>query len=80
MTAILALAPSIKATNEESAAAVACVVTFGTLAMLSYPYLAHALLATPQQVHVPDLMSLTSRWVSFSASPSTILRKSWGLP
>jgi uncharacterized integral membrane protein (TIGR00698 family) len=41
-TAIMAVAPVIRARQEEMGYAVGCVVLFGLLAMLSYPWLAHA--------------------------------------
>lgn len=44
-TAIVALAPSIRARDEETSYAVACITVFGMLAMLAYPYLAHSLFA-----------------------------------
>ena len=47
-TAVMAVAPVIGARKDEMGYAVACVVLFGLLAMLGYPYLAHALFgATP---------------------------------
>ena len=49
VTAISALAPAIKANEQETAFAVANVVAFGTLNMLLLPYVAHALLPTSQQ-------------------------------
>ena len=49
VTAISALAPTIKATDRETAFAVANVVAFGTLNMLLMPYVAHALLPTSEQ-------------------------------
>jgi len=50
VTAITALAPAIKADEKEMGIAVANVVAFGTLGMLTYPYLAHALLGSSEQV------------------------------
>jgi len=44
-TAIVALAPVIRARDEETAYAVACITLFGVAAMLAYPFLAHALFA-----------------------------------
>ena len=44
VTAIVSLAPAIGATQRETAVAVANVVCFGLAGMLTYPYLAHALL------------------------------------
>lgn len=41
-TAIVATAPAIKADDQEVAYAVANITVFGILAMLAYPYLAHA--------------------------------------
>lgn len=50
VTAITAMAPSLKANPQEVSFAVATVVGFGTFGMLVYPYLAHAIFATPEQV------------------------------
>ena len=44
VTAITAAAPAIRADSKETAVAVANVVAFGTLGMLTYPYFTHALL------------------------------------
>lgn len=44
-TAVIAVSPLIRARNEETAFAVACVVLFGCIAMLSYPWLAAGLFA-----------------------------------
>ena len=44
VTAITAAAPAIGATPRHVSVAVANVVLFGTVGMLGYPYLAHALL------------------------------------
>ncbi|KAL7544280.1 hypothetical protein ACHAWF_007664 [Thalassiosira exigua] len=52
VTAITALAPAIKASNKDIAVAVANTVAFGTLGMLTYPYLFHALCPTPEQAGV----------------------------
>jgi uncharacterized integral membrane protein (TIGR00698 family) len=49
VTAITAASPVINADAKETAVAVANVVAFGTLGMLCYPYVAHALLPGPQQ-------------------------------
>ena len=43
VTAITALAPAIKASNRDIAVAVANTVAFGTIGMLTYPYLFHYL-------------------------------------
>lgn len=50
VTAITALAPVIGADKRQQAVAVANVVAFGTFGMLTYPYVAHAMLPTPEQV------------------------------
>lgn len=42
-TAIVALSPVIRARQEETTYAVACITLFGMIAMLSYPFLAHGL-------------------------------------
>lgn len=41
-TAVMAVAPLIRANKDEMGYAVSCVVIFGVLAMLGYPWLAHA--------------------------------------
>jgi len=48
VTAITALAPSIKATSKETAVAVANVVLFGTMGMLAYPYLLHSVCSSSE--------------------------------
>lgn len=50
VTAIVSTAPAIKADEKEVAYAVANVTLFGLLGMFLYPYLAHALLKTSEQV------------------------------
>jgi len=50
VTAITALAPAIRANEKEVGLAVANVVAFGTIAMLTYPYLAHSMFAHSEQV------------------------------
>jgi uncharacterized integral membrane protein (TIGR00698 family) len=50
VTAITALAPAIKASNRDIAVAVANTVAFGTLGMLAYPYLFHAICESSEQV------------------------------
>eukprot|EP00300_Choanocystis_sp_HF-7_P008486 c15930_g1_i3.p1 GENE.c15930_g1_i3~~c15930_g1_i3.p1 ORF type:complete len:286 (-),score=45.63 c15930_g1_i3:29-886(-) len=50
VTAITALAPAIRASPQETAAAVATVVAFGTVSMLLYPHMAHHMFAHPEQV------------------------------
>lgn len=49
VTAITAASPVINADAKDTAVAVANVVAYGTLGMLCYPYVAHALLPGPQQ-------------------------------
>jgi len=44
-TAIVALAPTIKAKHDEVAYAVACITIFGVIAMLVYPFAAHWMFA-----------------------------------
>jgi uncharacterized integral membrane protein (TIGR00698 family) len=47
-TAVIAVAPAIRARNEETAFAITCVVLFGCVAMLTYPWLAaYFFTATP---------------------------------
>jgi uncharacterized integral membrane protein (TIGR00698 family) len=50
VTAITALAPAIKANERDTGVAVANVVAFGTVGMLTYPYLAHAIFDSSEQV------------------------------
>ena len=50
VTAITALAPAIKASNRDIAVAIANTVAFGTLGMLAYPYLFHAICESSEQV------------------------------
>ena len=50
VTAIVSIAPVIKAEEKEVAYAVANVTLFGLIGMLSYPYLAHCLLHTSEQI------------------------------
>ena len=49
VTAIMAIAPVIRATQAETAVAVANVVAFGTLGMLFFPFVANAYFPTPEQ-------------------------------
>ncbi|EDQ86589.1 uncharacterized protein MONBRDRAFT_28203 [Monosiga brevicollis MX1] len=49
VTAISALSPTIRASEQETAVAVANVVAFGTLNMLLMPHVAHALFASSTQ-------------------------------
>jgi uncharacterized integral membrane protein (TIGR00698 family) len=44
-TAIIAVAPLIRARQQDIGIAIACVVLFGSLAMLAYPWLAHVFFA-----------------------------------
>lgn len=50
VTAITAVAPAIKANQQEVSFAVANVVAFGTLGMLVYPYVAHSMLGSSQAI------------------------------
>ena len=50
VTAIVSTAPAIDADEREVAYAVANVVAFGLFGMLTYPYLAHALLPTSETI------------------------------
>lgn len=50
VTAIASVAPVIKADEKEVALAVANVALFGTVGMLFYPYLAHTIFDTPEQI------------------------------
>ncbi|KNC80948.1 hypothetical protein SARC_06713 [Sphaeroforma arctica JP610] len=52
VTAISAVSPAIKASPQETSVAVANVVAFGTLGMLTYPYLAHAIFSSSQSIGV----------------------------
>ncbi|HSZ59832.1 MAG TPA: putative sulfate exporter family transporter [Tepidisphaeraceae bacterium] len=49
VSAIVATAPIIDAEDDETAYAVACITIFGLLALITYPFLAHQLFATPVQ-------------------------------
>jgi uncharacterized integral membrane protein (TIGR00698 family) len=49
VSAIVATAPIIEADDDETAYAVACITVFGLLALITYPFLAHQLFATPAQ-------------------------------
>lgn len=50
VTAITAVAPAIKADSKDASFAIANVVAFGTLGMLTMPYLAHYSLHSSQQI------------------------------
>jgi len=50
VTAIVSVAPAIEADEREVAYAVANVVAFGLFGMLTYPYLAHALLGSSETI------------------------------
>ena len=50
VTAIVSVAPAIDADEREVAYAVANVVAFGLFGMLVYPYLAHAVLGSPETI------------------------------
>jgi uncharacterized integral membrane protein (TIGR00698 family) len=52
VTAITALAPAIKASNRDIAVAVANTVAFGTVGMLTYPYLFNVLCSGSEQVGI----------------------------
>ncbi len=45
-TAIIAIAPLVKAREQDIGIAIACVVLFGSAAMVAYPWIAHALFGT----------------------------------
>lgn len=49
-SAIVATGPVIRAEEEEISYAVGTITVFGLLALVTYPFLAHALFATPDQV------------------------------
>jgi phosphoglycerate dehydrogenase-like enzyme/uncharacterized membrane protein YadS len=49
VTAIVAAAPVIEAADDETSYAVATIALFGTLALFTYPFLAHLLFADPRQ-------------------------------
>ena len=46
-TAIIAIAPLVRARQQDIGISIACVVLFGSIAMVAYPWLAHALLRRP---------------------------------
>ena len=50
VTAIVSLAPVVQASEREVAIAVANVVAFGLVGMLTYPVLAHNIFESPEQV------------------------------
>uniref|UniRef100_A0A7S3LKK9 Uncharacterized protein n=1 Tax=Aplanochytrium stocchinoi TaxID=215587 RepID=A0A7S3LKK9_9STRA len=50
VTAITAVAPAIKANQQETGFAIANVVAFGTIGMLTYPYLAHSIMTSSHQI------------------------------
>lgn len=52
VTAITALAPAIHASNRDIAVAVANTVAFGTIGMLTYPYIFHALCSSSEAVGI----------------------------
>lgn len=52
VTAVTAVAPAIGADKKEASIAIANVVAFGTLGMLTMPYIAHAVLPTSHQAGV----------------------------
>jgi uncharacterized integral membrane protein (TIGR00698 family) len=45
-TAIIAVAPLLRARQQDVGIAIACVVVFGSLAMVAYPWIAHAVFGT----------------------------------
>ena len=45
-TAIIVVAPLVKARQQDIGVSIACVVVFGSLAMVAYPWIAHALFGT----------------------------------
>ena len=45
-TAIIAIAPIIKARQQDIGISIACVVLFGSVAMVGYPWIAHAIFGT----------------------------------
>jgi uncharacterized integral membrane protein (TIGR00698 family) len=45
-TAIVAIAPLVKARQQDIGIAIACVVLFGSIAMIAYPWIAHAFFGT----------------------------------
>ncbi|HSU68087.1 MAG TPA: putative sulfate exporter family transporter [Tepidisphaeraceae bacterium] len=49
VTAIVATAPIIEADEDETAYAVACITIFGLVALITYPFIAHQIFATPLQ-------------------------------
>jgi uncharacterized integral membrane protein (TIGR00698 family) len=52
VTAITAVAPAIKANEQEMSVAIANVVCFGTAGMLLYPYLAHSIFNSSEQIGI----------------------------
>lgn len=52
ITAISALSPAIKAEKSDTSFAIANVVTFGTISLLTYPYIAHTFLTSSEQIGI----------------------------
>lgn len=74
VTAITALAPAIKATQQDTSFAVANVVAFGTIGMLVYPYVAHALIPSSHAIGIALGLSVhdTSQVIGCALSYSTV--------
>jgi hypothetical protein len=77
VTAITALTPAIGASKRDMTFAVANVVTFGTMGMLIYPYVAHLMFEHSEQVSErglihcwPQQPSLKTAWLRLLAACS----------
>ena len=72
VSAIVATAPVIEADENETSYAAACITIFGLLAMLTYPFLAHQIFATPTQAGtflgtaIHDMSQATAAGLAYS--------------
>jgi uncharacterized integral membrane protein (TIGR00698 family) len=72
VSAIMATAPVIEADEDETSYAAACITIFGLLAMITYPYVAHGLFATPLQsgmffgTSIHDMSQATAAGLAYS--------------
>ncbi|GBG24874.1 Hypothetical Protein FCC1311_010922 [Hondaea fermentalgiana] len=74
VTAITALSPAIKASQQDTSFAVANVVAFGTIGMLVYPYVAHAIIPSSHAIGIALGLSVhdTSQVIGCALSYSTV--------
>src|SRR5207253_2664238 len=77
VSAIMATAPVIEADEDETSYAAACITIFGLLAMMTYPYVAHLVFATPTQAgmffgtSIHDMSQATAAGLSYSQQFNT---------